>query len=82
MGEAHRFAGFFVLGELVGMNEFNHRQMLFGGLEVLAEREQIATDGAKVGHCFVQFGFRFAEAEHEAGFGENFWGAFFCFGED
>ena len=79
VGEAHGLGGFFVRGKLVGVDELHHRQMFFGGLEVLAEGEEVAADGAKVGDRLVQFGFRFAEAEHESGLGENFWGALFHF---
>ena len=61
-------AGFFVLGELVGMNEFNHRQMLFGGLEVLAHGEDIATHRTQVIHCLLDLVSGFAQTEHESAF--------------
>jgi hypothetical protein len=58
--------------EAVGGNVFGYGEVLGGGLEVLAEGEDIATGVAEVPEGLEEFRFGFAEAEHEAGLG--LWG--------
>ena len=41
--------------------------MLAGGLEVLADGEEIAANGPEGGHRFEEFCFRFAEPDHHPG---------------
>ena len=46
--ETHHLGGLFVFSELVGMDKLRHRQMLFGRLQILAERRLSGIEKNKV----------------------------------
>ena len=69
--ETQLFGQDLISREILRSDEFDDRQMLKRGLEILPEREQIASGAAKVGEGGEQFIFLFAEAKHQAGFGEQ-----------
>src|SRR5213594_3542250 len=68
VGEAHLPRPLAVLLELRRRNEFDHWQVPQRGLQVLAEREQVALRPAQVFHRDEQLLLPLAQAEHEAGF--------------
>ncbi len=61
----------FVGGELVGVDPAVDGEVLLGGLEVLADGEDIDIVGAKVAEGLEEFFVGFADADHEAGFGDE-----------
>ena len=63
-------------GKLIRRNEFDHWQMLQGGLQILAEREDIATGGPQIFHGHHELIFGFTETEHEPGFRVDILAAF------
>src|SRR5689334_18176851 len=52
--------------EPIGMDEFDHGQVLLRGLQVLTEREHVAPNAAQIVHGLEHFVVLLAEAEHHA----------------
>ena len=77
MGEADGFALGFVVGEGVGVDESCDGQVVGGGLEVLADGEDIAGalggggESDDVLHQLGDFVVGFADADHDAGLGDE-----------
>ena len=67
--ETHGFAEDFEFGELVGVNVADDGEMVAGGLEVLAQREDVRALRGEILEGVENFLLFFAEAEHEAGLG-------------
>src|SRR5271167_3754892 len=60
-----------VFGEFVGCNESLDGRVFDGRLEVLADGEEIHVGDAQIVHHLHDLGPGFAEADHQAGFGED-----------
>src|SRR5690349_1883647 len=69
VGEAERLRRAAQAGELVGRDVALDRQVAGRGLQVLAERQDVAADGAQVGEDLQQLGARLAQAEHQTRLG-------------
>lgn len=69
MNEIHSESLFAILLKSGRRDVGAHRQVVAGGLEVLADGEEGAGGRAQVAEGFDDFFGGFAEAEHEAGFG-------------
>ena len=81
VAEALAFGDDLEVGELVRVDVFDDGEVLFRRAEVLAEGEDGDAGVAEVVHGLEDFGFGFAEAEHDAAFGGDlaaghFFGAF------
>ena len=48
VGEAHGLGGLLVLGKFIRMDELHHGQMFLGGLQILTQRQQVATGRAQI----------------------------------
>lgn len=68
MAEAFCDGDFFVLGELIRVDEVDDGEVLGGGAEVLAEGEDGDVVGEEVVHGGEDFLVALAEAKHDAGF--------------
>ena len=49
----------------------DHRVVIFGWRKVLPDRQQIAADVAQILHHVEYFGLGLAQADHDAGLGQN-----------
>lgn len=70
-GDAEVFAVGLVALELVGVDEFLDPEFRPVGLEVLADRDDVAAGLGQVGDGFLDLGFRFPEAYHDPRFDED-----------
>jgi len=83
VAQAHGFALTFVVGEKIRVHEAVDGQVVGGGLEVLADGEDVARAAAGLGgidefaHQVSDFLVAFADTDHNAGFGDEagFFGA-------
>jgi hypothetical protein len=71
MGEAHRLGLAGVHGEHIGMHVAQHRQVVAGGREVLADGQHLDVVGAQVAQTVEDFLVGFAQADHQAGLGRH-----------
>ena len=60
------------LGKLARRVEARHGQVVARGAQILADGEDVAADGGEIAEDCEQLGGLFAEADHDAGFGEAF----------
>ena len=72
VAEAHLEGFGFELGEFAWGVEAGHGQVVARGAQILADGEDVATGGGEIAKDLEQLVSFFAEADHDAGFGEAF----------
>src|SRR5262245_24778691 len=80
--EPHRHTDLTHPTELVRRDVTIDRDVRVGRTEVLAQRENVDVDGAKIAHHQLHFLERLAHAENDAGFGRNVRRDALCSAED
>jgi hypothetical protein len=71
MGEAKGHPLLFEEGKVSWIVEARNRQMLFGGLEILADGHDVAVNGAEIAHDFAGLVHRLSHPKDQSGFGAH-----------